>query len=116
VERAAVVVRSAGSGGRQLVGYVVPAGAGSGAGAGAGSGVGVDGSVVRGEVAVRLPEYMVPAVVMVVDDLPFTVNGKLDKRALPEPVFSGGFFRAASSPLEEVLAGIFARVLDVPRG
>ncbi|WP_031130064.1 phosphopantetheine-binding protein [Streptomyces aureocirculatus] len=52
---------------------------------------------------------------MVVDDLPLTVNGKLDKRALPEPVFSGGVFRAASSPVEEVLAGIFARVLDVPR-
>nr|UUG66814.1 Lyd4 [Streptomyces sp.] len=104
VERAAVVVRDTDAG-KQLVGYVVPAD----------TAVGVDGSVVRGEVAAHLPEYMVPAVVMVVDDLPLTVNGKLDKRALPEPEFSGGVYRAPSSPVEEILAGIFARVLDVPR-
>ncbi|MGA4843958.1 amino acid adenylation domain-containing protein [Streptomyces sp. G45] len=102
VERAAVVVRDTDAG-KQLVGYVVP------------SGTSVDGNAVRGDVAVRLPEYMVPAVVMVVDDLPLTVNGKLDKRALPAPEFTGGEYRAPSSPVEEILAGIFARVLDVPR-
>ncbi|MFE1774099.1 amino acid adenylation domain-containing protein [Streptomyces sp. NPDC059008] len=104
VERAAVVVRSTDAG-KQLVGYVVPADPGTG----------VDGTVVRGEVAVHLPEYMVPAVVMVVEDLPLTVNGKLDKRALPEPEFTGGVYRAPSSPVEEILAGIFARVLGLPQ-
>ncbi|WP_430739071.1 AMP-binding enzyme, partial [Streptomyces aureocirculatus] len=97
---------------KRLVGYVVPdTGANTGAAPSASE---LDGARLRRITGERLPEYMVPAVVMVVDDLPLTVNGKLDKRALPEPVFSGGVFRAASSPVEEVLAGIFARVLDVP--
>ncbi|MET8683179.1 amino acid adenylation domain-containing protein [Streptomyces sp. NPDC004732] len=104
VERAVVTVRTTESG-KQLVGYVVPAD----------PAVRVDGGSVRGELAVRLPEYMVPAAVMVIDALPLTVNGKLDKRALPEPEFTGGVFRAPSSPVEEILAGVFARVLEVPR-
>ncbi|MEW2614583.1 amino acid adenylation domain-containing protein, partial [Streptomyces sp. NPDC047880] len=104
VERAAVVVRDTDAG-KQLVGYAVPADAAAG----------LDGGAVRGEVAVRLPEYMVPAAVVVIDALPLTVNGKLDKRALPEPEFSGGVYRAPASPTEEVLAGIFARVLGLPR-
>ncbi|MGX1955919.1 amino acid adenylation domain-containing protein [Streptomyces anulatus] len=104
VERAAVVVRP-GDAGKQLVGYVVPAGPRAR----------VSGPLVRAELAAHLPEYMVPAVVTVVDDLPLTVNGKLDKRALPEPEFTGGAFRAPSSPVEEILAGIFARVAGLPR-
>ncbi|MGW0991695.1 amino acid adenylation domain-containing protein, partial [Streptomyces sp. NPDC002486] len=104
VERAAVVVRDTDAG-KQLVGYALPADGTAG----------LDGAVVRAEVASRLPEYMVPAVVMVVDDLPLTVNGKLDKRALPEPEFTGGAYRAPSSPVEEILTGIFAQVLGVPR-
>ncbi|MFD5683452.1 non-ribosomal peptide synthetase [Streptomyces bacillaris] len=104
VERAVVTVRETAAG-KQLVGYVVPAGADAT----------VDGSAVRGELAVRLPDYMVPAAVTVIDQLPLTVNGKLDKRALPTPEFSGGAYRAPATPAEEVLAGIFARVLDLPR-
>ncbi|MEU6126562.1 amino acid adenylation domain-containing protein [Streptomyces sp. NPDC047123] len=104
VERAAVTVRETDTG-KQLVGYVVPADAATVP----------DGGAIRGDLAVRLPEYMVPAAVMVVGALPLTVNGKLDKRALPEPEFSGGVYRAPSSPVEEVLAEIFARVLEVAR-
>ncbi|MEU6127509.1 condensation domain-containing protein, partial [Streptomyces sp. NPDC047123] len=104
VARAAVLVRPTDTG-RQLVGYVVPADVAAG----------VDGATVRAEVAAQLPGYMVPAAVVVLDDLPLTVNGKLDKRALPEPEFTGGVHRAPSSPAEEILAGIFARVLDLPQ-
>jgi amino acid adenylation domain-containing protein len=63
----------------------------------------------------RLPEYMVPAQIAALESLPKTPNGKLDREALPRPgpVHKGaGTARAAArTPLEEVLAGIWARVL-----
>ncbi|MCZ8382793.1 condensation domain-containing protein, partial [Mycobacterium sp. CPCC 205372] len=101
VDQAAVVVREDRPGDRRLVGYVTGD---------------VDGAQVRGLLADRLPSYMVPVAVVVLDVLPVTVNGKLDVRGLPAPEFGGGGgFRAPSSPTEEVLAGIFAEVLGVER-
>ena len=73
---------------RRLVGYVVPA-------AGAVS-VADDGAAgVREFAAGRLPEYMVPAAVVVLDELPVTVNGKLDRAALPAPEFTRAVGRGA---------------------
>ncbi|MDF3313646.1 amino acid adenylation domain-containing protein, partial [Rhodococcus sp. T2V] len=90
--------------GCRLVGYVVLESAGT-----------VTGVGLREFVAGRLPEFMVPAVVMVVDRLPLTANGKLDRRALPAPEFVGGVFRGPRSPVEEMLVALFAEVLGVPR-
>ncbi|PBJ59356.1 phosphopantetheine-binding protein, partial [Mycobacterium avium] len=63
----------------------------------------------------RLPPYMVPTAVMVLDALPLTGNGKLDKRALPSPEYAAGEYRAPGDAIEEILADIYAQVLGVER-
>jgi len=103
VGQAVVVVREDRPGDKRLVGYVTGA---------------VDPQVVRAEVARRLPEYMVPAAVVVVDAMPLTVNGKLDRKALPAPEYgdgAGGGYRAPSDAVEQILADIYAQVLGLDR-
>jgi len=102
VEQAAVIAREDRPGDKRLVGYIT----------GTADPVGI-----RIQLADRLPAYMVPAAVVVLDALPLTVNGKLDKRALPAPEYQkrGGEYVAPSDPTEEIVAGIFARVLGMER-
>ncbi len=69
---------------------------------------------LRQHLAQRLPEYMLPAHILVLDQLPLTRNGKLDRQALPLPEALPGntdVDSAAASPLEEILAGMWASLL-----
>ncbi|MFD9728883.1 amino acid adenylation domain-containing protein [Streptomyces sp. NPDC059072] len=108
VGRAAVVVREDVPGERRLVGYVVPE-------AGADPAPALDPEPMRAELARSLPEYMVP-VLVVVDGLPVTANGKLDRRALPAPAAAAATgYEPPAGETEELVATVWASVLDVPR-
>ncbi len=71
---------------------------------------------LRGWLRERLPDYMVPGALVLLDGLPLTPNGKVDRRALPAPEAAGdGAYAAPRTPTEETLAGIWAEVLRVER-
>ncbi|MFH8797516.1 amino acid adenylation domain-containing protein [Streptomyces sp. NPDC017941] len=115
VAQAVVTTRQV-NGSTQLVGYVVPVGATeSGATDSIDLTAGVSAKELRAFVGDRLPEFMVPAVFVLLDRLPLAPNGKLDRAALPEPEFTGGTYRAPRTPAEEILAGVYAEVLGLDR-
>ncbi|OBK38921.1 non-ribosomal peptide synthetase, partial [Mycobacterium sp. 1165196.3] len=74
-----------------------------------------DPAEIRAQLAARLPAYMVPSAVVAIEAMPLTPNGKIDARALPAPDYTPGEYRAPATPVEEILAGIYARVLGLER-
>ena len=105
VAQAVVIARDDQPGTRRLIGYVVPAAGGV-----------ADGPVLREYVAGLLPDYMVPAAVVMLDALPVTVNGKVDRAALPAPDFAGqGGGREPATAAEDLWCGLFAEVLGLDR-
>jgi acyl carrier protein len=72
-------------------------------------------SAVRQRLSAWLPDYMVPAQIVVLDEFPLTSSGKIDRKALPPPVFGATPFRPPQTHTEEIVAGVFAEVLGVDR-
>ncbi|MGW5229232.1 non-ribosomal peptide synthase/polyketide synthase [Nocardia niigatensis] len=105
VREAAVIVRhDAAVDASRIVGYVVPAADSAPSTAD-----------LRAFVAQELPEHMVPAAVVLVDRIPLTVNGKLDRAALPAPVFEGTGYRQPATVAEELIANVYADLLGIER-
>ncbi|HST61990.1 MAG TPA: amino acid adenylation domain-containing protein, partial [Longimicrobium sp.] len=106
VREAVVIVREDVPGDRRLVAYAVPA-----------EGEVPAGAELRAALRTRLPEYMVPSAVVVLDALPLSAQGKVDRRALPAPDGSadGDGYVLPRTPTEEMLAGMFADVLGAER-
>lgn len=101
VGQAVVVVSDLPNLGKSLVSYLTAA-----------DGAGVDVDRIRSRVAAALPEYMTPAAYVVVDQIPITAHGKIDRAALPDPEISGTIeFRAPAAGTEQRLAGIYAELL-----
>jgi acyl-CoA synthetase (AMP-forming)/AMP-acid ligase II len=103
--REAVVVAKEGPGGTRLVGYVS-----------ATTGQVIDTGLLRKRLGSQLPDYMVPSVVVVLAGLPLNVNGKVDRKALPEPkLASSAVYEPPQGDVEEALARLWAEVLGVDR-
>ncbi|MFG3384112.1 amino acid adenylation domain-containing protein [Streptomyces sp. NPDC047999] len=113
VAAAAVVVHTAPNGVRRLVAYTVPA---APAGAGGEASAGPDAAELRTRLSAVLPEFMVPSAFVTLPALPLTVNGKVDRAALPAPdLGEAGGGRAPRDAREELLCRVFAEVLGLER-
>ncbi|HKY33643.1 MAG TPA: amino acid adenylation domain-containing protein [Candidatus Polarisedimenticolia bacterium] len=92
------------SGGRRLAGYVVLR-----------PGRQETTAELRERLAASLPDWMVPSAILILDALPTSPNGKIDRQALPEPAWGELSPRAAPrTPEEEIVCGILAEILEVP--
>jgi natural product biosynthesis luciferase-like monooxygenase protein len=127
VSAAVVIAREDAPGETRLVGYVVPAGLscqpcpadGTSAVPGPQMAEPLTAELLTQHLADRLPPIMIPSAFLFLDRFPTTPNGKVDRKALPAPVATGGKAMAETvaprTPLESTLAGVWARVLGVER-
>ena len=97
IAQAVVLVRDA-----QLIGYFTAHGE-------------LDDAQVKTALAAELPEYMVPALLMRLDAMPLSPSGKLDRRALPIPVWQTREHIEPETPLQQQIAAIWREVLGLPR-
>jgi amino acid adenylation domain-containing protein len=107
VAEAVVVARSDGNSGKRLIAYCVPA-----------AGQAPTAMMLRAFLQQRLPEAFIPALYVLLDDLPRTSSGKIDRKRLPAPSAEGAAhpeFAAPRTPLEEYLTGKFRDFLGVER-
>ncbi|MEY9624101.1 amino acid adenylation domain-containing protein [Bradyrhizobium ottawaense] len=114
VREAVVLARENDAGDKHLIAYVVCA---PEAGSDEGGGGGLAGAL-RAHLSARLPDYMVPSAFVRLAALPLTVNGKLDRNALPAPADQAYALAAYQSPqgaVETALAQIWAELLGVER-
>ncbi|MFC4604730.1 amino acid adenylation domain-containing protein [Rhodococcus kronopolitis] len=101
VDFAVTVGRPGPTGEMLLASYVVPV-----------AGQSVEVAALKEFVGRSLPTHMVPSAIVLLDALPLTVNGKLDRKALPEPDFGAdGGYVAPRTPVEEAVAAVFGEVL-----
>ncbi|WP_019931216.1 non-ribosomal peptide synthetase [Nocardia sp. BMG111209] len=100
VDYAVTIGRQLPSGATALVSYMLPR-----------TDAVIDVAALTDFLAETLPAYMIPASIMLLDEIPLTPVGKLDRARLPQPRFAVREFRAPSTPVEEIVADVFAALL-----
>jgi len=118
VARAAVTVREQVPGDKRLIGYIVPASTDTDPAQDPGQDPGQDpdndlAARAREYAAARLPDYLVPSAVVVLQELPLSPSGKLDPAALPAPVLETANHPSWAVQLEQTLCEAFAEVLGL---
>ncbi|MEE8587430.1 MAG: amino acid adenylation domain-containing protein, partial [Acidobacteriota bacterium] len=107
LKEVAVLARQNGSGAKRLVAYAATA-------SGSRENSSPSASELRGYLEQRLPDYMVPSAFVLMEKLPLTRSGKLDRKALPEEVMpQAEGAQGLTTPVEELLAGIWSDVLGL---
>lgn len=108
VSEQVVIVKKDNNGEKRLVAYVVFS-----------NNAESDVSIIKNQLAATLPAYMVPASIIILDQLPLTVNGKVDKKLLPDPgqnpIAVSADFKEPQTPIEQVLANIWCTVLSLEK-
>ncbi|MFH5209728.1 amino acid adenylation domain-containing protein [Antrihabitans sp. NCIMB 15449] len=101
IAQVAVVTHHTERSGAQLIGYVVPT-----------AGSSIEASGLRSRLARELPPHMVPSASVILDELPLTAHGKLDRNALPAPGVQTTPYRAPQTLVEQTVAAVFAELLE----